>query len=64
MGGIARFAHVLREFQRKWEDQSGGQTPLLLFSGDLLNPSVESAITKGLHMIKGVNALGEYAPYK
>ncbi|VTJ89859.1 Hypothetical predicted protein, partial [Marmota monax] len=32
--------------------------PLLIFSGDCLNPSVLSTITKGKHMIPILNELG------
>lgn len=43
-GGIARFQTVMKKYRAKHE----GQPPVLtLFSGDALNPSLESIFTKG-----------------
>lgn len=42
---------------------------LTIFSGDLFNPSVESSVTRGSHMVPVINAmevdcavLGKYVP--
>jgi 5'-nucleotidase len=44
VGGIARFQTILRKYRaRQGEDSS----LLTLFSGDALNPSLESIFTKG-----------------
>lgn len=32
--------------------------PLLLFSGDVFSPSVESTVTRGSHMVPVMNAFG------
>ncbi|XP_042547049.1 snake venom 5'-nucleotidase-like [Dipodomys spectabilis] len=50
VGGAARFATALKKFSFL--------NPLLIFSGDCLNPSVLSTITKGRHMISILNELG------
>ncbi|XP_012639516.1 snake venom 5'-nucleotidase-like [Microcebus murinus] len=50
VGGAARFATAVKKFRFL--------NPLLIFSGDCLNPSVLSTITKGKHMIPILNELG------
>ncbi|XP_043833537.1 mannosylglucosyl-3-phosphoglycerate phosphatase-like [Dromiciops gliroides] len=50
VGGAARFATTVKKFSFL--------NPLLIFSGDCLNPSVLSTITKGKHMIPILNELG------
>ncbi|XP_078141304.1 mannosylglucosyl-3-phosphoglycerate phosphatase-like [Centroberyx gerrardi] len=50
VGGAARFATALKEFQCL--------NPLVAFSGDCLNPSLLSTITKGKHMVDILNKLG------
>lgn len=56
VGGIARFMTVVKEYQEdeRFKDQPGCLT---LFSGDAFNPSLESSITKGSHMVPILNAL-------
>lgn len=56
VGGIARFMTVAKEYQEgeRFKDQPGCLT---LFSGDAFNPSLESSITKGSHMVPILNAL-------
>ncbi|XP_054842673.1 trifunctional nucleotide phosphoesterase protein YfkN-like [Eublepharis macularius] len=49
-GGAARFATAIKKFSFL--------NPLIIFSGDCLNPSALSVITKGKHMIPILNALG------
>src|SRR5690606_16084518 len=63
VGGAARFATLLHQYR----DASGplpgltqsDQLPPLLtfFSGDAFNPSLESTITRGKHMVPILNAL-------
>lgn len=56
VGGIARFMTVVKEYQEG--DRFNGQPGCLtLFSGDAFNPSLESSITKGSHMVPILNAL-------
>lgn len=57
VGGIARFMTVCNEYQQgdRFKDQPACVT---LFSGDAFNPSLESSITKGSHMVPILNALG------
>ncbi|KAJ6669886.1 hypothetical protein lerEdw1_000435 [Lerista edwardsae] len=50
VGGAARFATALKKFSLL--------NPLIIFSGDCLNPSALSAITKGKHMVPILNAFG------
>lgn len=56
VGGIARFVTVVKEYQSGdgFKDQPACLT---LFSGDAFNPSLESSITKGSHMVPILNVL-------
>ena len=57
VGGIARFQTVVNEYRNGLQYQS--QPDLLtLFSGDAYNPSLESSITKGRHMVPFLNKIG------
>ncbi|KAJ4385659.1 hypothetical protein N0V93_010088 [Gnomoniopsis smithogilvyi] len=60
VGGIARFMTVAKEYQdgEQFKDQP---ECLTLFSGDAFNPSLESSITKGSHMVPILNALSTTA---
>lgn len=60
VGGIARFMTVVKEYQQgqQFKDQP---ECLTLFSGDAFNPSLESSITKGSHMVPILNALSTTA---
>ncbi|KEZ45790.1 hypothetical protein SAPIO_CDS1599 [Scedosporium apiospermum] len=57
VGGIARFMTVLKEYRdgKQYRDQP---ELIPLFSGDVFNPSVESTVTKGSHMVPILNAIG------
>ncbi|PSR82391.1 flagellar associated protein [Coniella lustricola] len=56
VGGISRFISVVKEYQEG--DRFKGQPDCLtLFSGDAFNPSLESSITKGSHMVPILNAI-------
>ncbi|EHA48001.1 flagellar associated protein [Pyricularia oryzae 70-15] len=57
VGGAARFLTLVKEYQSGQEFQ--GQPELLtFFSGDVFNPSLESSITKGSHMVPILNSIG------
>lgn len=52
-GGFDRIAHVVRQIRQQDPEAQ------LLFGGDLISPSLESAVfNKGAQMIEGMNALG------
>lgn len=55
VGGAARFAKLVKEYS---EPPHSGSPPLILFSGDCLNPSTLSAFTKGEHMVPILNDIG------
>ncbi|KAF4975922.1 hypothetical protein FZEAL_7339 [Fusarium zealandicum] len=57
VGGLPRFINVCREYQqgKQYEDQP---KVLTLFSGDAFNPSLESTVTKGQHMVPVLNMIG------
>ena len=60
VGGLARFATLCREYQQSSrDDESPGA--LTLFSGDAFNPSLESSVTKGAHMVPALHAAGTRA---
>ena len=57
VGGIARFRTVCQHYHN--DDQFKEQPKLLtLFSGDAWNPSIESSVTKGSHMVPALNKVG------
>ena len=51
-GGFDRIAYVIKQIRAQDPEAQ------LLFAGDLISPSLESAIFKGAQMIEGMNALG------
>jgi len=57
VGGVARFQTVVKEYRLspRYADQP---SLLTLFSGDAFNPSLESSVTKGRHMVPFLNAVG------
>ena len=57
VGGISRFQTVVNHYRSdpQYKDQVG---LLTLFSGDAFNPSLESSVTKGRHMVPVLNNLG------
>ncbi|KAK3903498.1 Metallo-dependent phosphatase-like protein [Staphylotrichum tortipilum] len=57
VGGIARFVSVCKEY-REGERYQGQPELVTLFSGDVFNPSLESSITKGSHMVPLLNLIG------
>jgi 5'-nucleotidase len=50
VGGAARFTAAVQSF--------AAEDPLVVFSGDCLNPSLLSAFTKGEQMVPILNAIG------
>ncbi|KAK3306302.1 Metallo-dependent phosphatase-like protein [Chaetomium strumarium] len=56
-GGIARFVTLCNEY-RSAERFRGQPDLVTLFSGDVFNPSLESSVTKGSHMVPLLNLLG------
>ncbi|KAF2271593.1 5'-nucleotidase-like protein [Westerdykella ornata] len=57
VGGIARFQTLVKYY--KDDERFKGQPRLLtFFSGDAFNPSLESSVTKGSHMIPVLNGIG------
>lgn len=56
VGGVSRFTTVVKEYQEgaRFKDQPGCLT---LFSGDAFNPSLESSVTKGSHMVPILNTI-------
>ncbi|KAK5052156.1 hypothetical protein LTR84_002960 [Exophiala bonariae] len=57
VGGIARFQTVINHYRsgEKFKEQPELVT---LFSGDAFNPSLESSVTKGSHMVPILNNIG------
>lgn len=57
VGGAARFQSVVNYYRSNphFESQPG---LLTLFSGDAFNPSLESTVTKGRHMVPFLNKAG------
>jgi 5'-nucleotidase/UDP-sugar diphosphatase len=51
-GGFDRLAYVIKQIRQRDPDAQ------LLFAGDVISPSLESAVFKGAQMIDGMNALG------
>ncbi|KAL9019627.1 MAG: hypothetical protein Q9185_003092 [Variospora sp. 1 TL-2023] len=56
VGGIARF-QTLRNFYADDARFQGQPELVTLFSGDAFNPSLESSVTKGAHMVPVLNGL-------
>ncbi|XP_014560913.1 hypothetical protein COCVIDRAFT_12438 [Bipolaris victoriae FI3] len=57
VGGYARF-QTLVNYYRDDERFQGQPNLLTFFSGDAFNPSIESSITKGRHMVPVLNTIG------
>lgn len=57
VGGISRFQTVVDQY--RFSPEYGELSKLItLFSGDAYNPSLESSITKGRHMVPILNNIG------
>lgn len=56
-GGIARFQTLMNHYRN--DEKYEGQSELItFFSGDAFNPSLESSVTKGSHMVPVLNNIG------
>ncbi|KAK5652384.1 hypothetical protein OQA88_10576 [Cercophora sp. LCS_1] len=55
-GGTARFVTLCKEY-REGERFKGQPELVTLFSGDVFNPSLESSVTKGSHMVAVLNQI-------
>ncbi|KAF4614842.1 hypothetical protein D9613_002892 [Agrocybe pediades] len=56
---VTQFAALVEDIRNGWARRSDGkQDGLLLFSGDVFSPSVESSVTRGSHMVPVLNELG------
>lgn len=57
VGGIARFQSLVNHYRN--DPKFEGQPDLVtFFSGDAFNPSLESSVTKGAHMVPILNGIG------
>ncbi|KAK2592692.1 hypothetical protein QQS21_009622 [Conoideocrella luteorostrata] len=56
VGGLSRFITLCKEYQ-EGKQYEGQPKILTLFSGDAFNPSLESSVTKGRHMVPVLNAI-------
>lgn len=57
MGGVPRFQSVVN-YYRSHPRFAGQPDVLTFFSGDAFNPSLESSVTKGRHMVPFLNKAG------
>ncbi|EED20999.1 5'-nucleotidase, putative [Talaromyces stipitatus ATCC 10500] len=57
IGGVERFQTVMNQY-RSAPRYSGLSEVITLFSGDVFNPSLESTVTKGQHMVPFLNKIG------
>jgi 5'-nucleotidase len=60
VGGLARFKTLFDQY-RNLGSTRGGPECLTFFSGDAFNPSLESTVTKGKHMVPALNTLATTA---
>jgi 5'-nucleotidase len=47
---VTQFSALIEDIRAQWTESN--QEGLLLFSGDVFSPSVESSVTRGSHMVK------------
>lgn len=54
---VNKFATLLTDITAKWHSTGDDKSKngLIVFSGDLFSPSVESSVTRGNHMVSGGN---------
>lgn len=57
VGGASRLATAIKERVNQ-AIQETGERPIIVFSGDCLNPSTLSCATQGKHMVEVMNELG------
>ncbi|KAM7216589.1 Metallo-dependent phosphatase-like protein [Rhypophila decipiens] len=61
VGGAARFMTLIKSYQSSNPEYTSQPELITLFSGDAFNPSLESSITKGSHMVPILNKIGTNA---
>ena len=55
---VTQWATMLDDVRDSWPQRSDGKRDgLVLFSGDVFSPSVESSVTRGSHMVPVMNAI-------
>ena len=57
VGGVARFQTLVNHYHDAPQFQDQPKI-ITLFSGDAYNPSLESSVTKGRHMVPVLNSIG------
>ncbi|SMR41839.1 unnamed protein product [Zymoseptoria tritici ST99CH_1E4] len=57
VGGIARFQTICDSYRSSTPTYANQPELLTFFSGDAFNPSLESSVTKGKHMLGALNSL-------
>ena len=56
---VTQWASMLDDVRDQWPQRPDGKRDgLVLFSGDVFSPSVESSVTRGSHMVPVMNAIG------
>ncbi|OSD02817.1 Metallo-dependent phosphatase [Trametes coccinea BRFM310] len=56
---VTQWAAMLDDIREQWPLRPDGKRDgLVLFSGDVFSPSVESSVTRGSHMVPVMNAIG------
>ena len=58
VGGVSRFATVVKRLRARAASSAPAPAPLLLFSGDAISPSLLSTVMRGRHMVDALNAVG------
>ena len=49
---VAQFTALLHDLREQWAlRDDGNRDGLVLFSGDVFSPSIESSVTRGSHMV-------------
>jgi 5'-nucleotidase len=49
---VTQFSALVDDIREQWSDlPDGNKDGLVLFSGDVFSPSIESSITRGSHMV-------------
>ena len=55
---VTQWVAMLDDVRDQWPERPDGKRDgLVLFSGDLFSPSVESSVTRGSHMVPVMNAI-------
>ncbi|TFK55022.1 Metallo-dependent phosphatase [Heliocybe sulcata] len=56
---VTQFCQLVDETREQWPTRPDGKRDgLVLFSGDVFSPSVESSVTRGRHMVPVLNEIG------